>query len=190
MTTAGGLPGTYRVADSSRVEFSAAISAWVPIAYEDLIRTAHKYHAVTTYLELSNRVQDVSGIRTRVLLTNWIGKMLEAVAIQATANSEPPLTSLCVRQDGTIGPGYERAPKSVVDEPGEDIEFYAAHHRLLCYRKYADDLPADGGQAALTRAESERRARKAAQTRPSPPRALCPTCYTEMPASGRCDYCG
>lgn len=182
-------PGTYRVADNTRVDFASAVAAWTPIAYEELKRTAGRYHGVTTYLELSERVQDVSGVRTRMLLTNWIGKLLEAVAAQAAADGEPPLTSLCVRQDGTIGPGYERAPKSVDDEPGEDIEFYAARHRLLCYRKYAVDLPSDGGHAALTQAERQRRERKARQPEPDRPRVLCATCFTQLPAAGTCDYC-
>jgi hypothetical protein len=189
MTSPGAdTPGTYRTTDKSRVKFSVALAAWVPYAYAELIETARKYHAVIIYLELSEHVQERSGIRTRMLLTNWIGKLLEEVAILAKAKGEPPLTSLCVHQDGTIGPGYARAPKAVADVPGEDIEYYAAEHRLLCYRKYAADVPADGGQPALTRAEAERRARKTTQQPVRRP--LCPNCFTEVPASGRCDYCG
>lgn len=183
----GELPGTYRVADGSRVAFAEAVATWIPLAYDELIATAHRYHAVITYLELSEHVQEVSGIRTRTLLTNWIGKLLEEVARRAKASHEPPLTSLCVHQDGTIGPGYARAPKSTDDEPGDDIEVYAAEHRLLCYRKYAEDLPADGGRPALTRAESARRARKAAQVPARRP--VCPRCFTELPAAGHCAYC-
>jgi hypothetical protein len=123
-----------------------------------------------------------------MLLTNWIGKLLEEVARLAKEGGEPPLTSLCVHQDGTIGDGYARAPKSTPDEPGQDIELYAAEHRLLCYRKFADDLPTDGGKAALTAAESQRRARKAAKV-PARRPPVCPRCFTELPASGRCGYC-
>jgi hypothetical protein len=184
------LPGTYRIADESRVEFADALAAWIPLAHDELIDTARKYHAVTTYLELSERVQESSGVRTRTLLTNWIGKLLEAVALCAKADGEPPLTALCVRQDGTIGPGYARAPKSVVDEPGADIEYYAAEHRLLCYRKFAEDLPADGGRPELTKAEVDRRQWKATRAKEQAPPALCLTCHTALPATGRCDYCG
>jgi len=187
VATSSELPGTFRIADGSRVAFSDAMAAWIPLANDELVATARRYGAVITYLELSERVQEVSGVRTRTLLTNWIGKMLEEVARQAKGNGEPPLTALCVHQDGTIGPGYARAPKSTIDEPGEDIEYFAAEHRLLCYRKFAWDLPADGGQPALTRAEYERRARRSAQ-RPVP-RPVCPTCFTELPSSVRCDYC-
>lgn len=131
-------------------------------------------------------VQDRAGIRTRQLLTNWIGRLLEEVAILAKKNGELPLTSHCVHQDGTIGEGYARAPKSVVDMPGEDI--YAAKHRLLCYRQYATDLPPDGGVPALTKAVAERRARKFSHYPVSP--QLCPTCFMTLPATGACDYCG
>ena len=180
-------PGTYRVADGSRVAFPDALAVWVPLARRELIATAGKYHAVVTYLELSERVQEQSGVRTRSLLTNWIGKLLEEVARRAAAGDEPPLTSLCVRQDGTIGPGYARAPKSIAEDPGEDIEIYAAAHRLLCYRKHAADLPPDGGQPALTKAEAHRRASKA--TREERPATLCPGCFTVLPVSGACTYC-
>lgn len=182
------LPGTYRVVDEVRVEFADALTAWAPVARDELVATARTYRAVTTYLELSERVQEVSGIRTRMLLANWIGKLLERVAQDAKDLGEPPLTSLCVHQDGTIGPGYAQAPKSLDEEPGDDIEYDAARHRLLCYQKYARDLPADGGQPALTRAESDRRARGATERR-AQPRPSCPTCFTELPATGRCDYC-
>ncbi|MFD6029081.1 hypothetical protein ACFWE5_00085 [Cellulosimicrobium funkei] len=186
-TTEAPLPGTYRVADESPVRFADAMDAWMPLAYEELIATARRYHAVVTYLELSEHVQARSGIRTRALLTNWIGKLLEGVAVRATANGEPPLTALCVRQDGTIGPGYARAPKSVVGEPGNDIEQYAAEHRLLCYQKFAGDLPPDGGMPALTRAEAERRARLRAKEPARRP--ACSSCFTTLPSTGVCDYC-
>lgn len=187
ISTPNGLPGTYRVADGSMVAFSEAITAWIPLAYDELVATARRYGAVITYLELSERVQEVSGIRTRSLLTNWIGKLLEEVALKAKDNGEPPLTSLCVHQDGTIGPGYARAPKSTPDEPGEDIEYFAAEHRLLCYQKYAEDLPADRGRPTLTKAEYERRARRSAIEPVQRP--VCLACFTELPASGHCDYC-
>ncbi|MBN9100107.1 MULTISPECIES: hypothetical protein [unclassified Pseudonocardia] len=118
---------------------------------------------------------------------NWIGKLLEEVARRAKANREPPLTSLCVHQDGTIGSGYAHAPKITTDEPAEDIEFYAAEHRLMCYQKYADDLPADGGKPALTKSEHERRARQVIQEPVQRPK--CPRCFTELPTSENCDYC-
>ncbi len=164
------------------------MAAWVPIAHEILLATAKRYHSVITYGELSEEVQERSGIRTRMLLANWIGKLLENVAIEAKHRSEPPLTSLCVHQDGSIGEGYARAPKSVPGPIGDDIEAAAADHRLLCYRAYAVDLPGDGGVAALTAQVVARRARVAPRD-PSPP-AACPNCRMTVPATGVCDECG
>lgn len=92
---------------------------------------------------------------------------------------------MCVRQDGTIGDGYATAPKSVADEPGDDIEFYAATHRLLCYRAYADDVPADGGEPAVTAQEAGR----ATKAQPAPKPAICPVHFVALPATGRCDDC-
>lgn len=183
-------PGTYRVADLSRVEFADALAAWIPLAHEQLLATARCYNAVIKYKQLGDHVQERSGIRTRMLLTNWIGKLLEEVAILAKASGEPPLTSLCVRQDGTIGDGYARAPKSVTGTPGDDIEVYAAEHRLLCYRVYeAVGLPADGGRPELTAEVAEHRAVARRVANKAAPRPRCQTCNTEVPASGNCDYC-
>jgi hypothetical protein len=185
--TSVDLPATYRAADGARVEFADALPVWTPLAYEELLTTAASYGGVVTYKELGEHVQEASGIRTRSLLTNWMVKLLEAVANLAKSKGAPPLTSLCVRQDGTVRPGYAQAPRSVIDEPGEDIELYAAQHRLLCYREFARDLPADGGRPALTLLESARRQRVAAQT--PVVRAMCPIHFTEISALGRCDSC-
>lgn len=181
-------PGIYRQEDNSPVSQPDALRAWASVALHELIRTAQKYDSVVTYKELALLVQDASGIKTRVLITHWIGKLLEEVAILARDTGEPPLTSLCVHQDGTIGEGYARAPKSVADRPGEDIEFYAAEHRLLCYQKYAKDLPSDGGQPNLTPAERARRLRRLGPA--STPSIACPNCFVTLPATNVCDGCG
>lgn len=181
------LPGTYREADGKRIDFTDALATWIPLAHEKLIATARTYHAYITYRELADHVQQASGIRTRSMLQNWIGRLLEEVATRAKEYDEPPLTSLCVHHDGTIGDGYARAPKSVPDTPTEDIEHYAARHRLLCYRKYAEDLPENGGAPALTKEVSQRRARKANTAPPGPP--ICPIHHMELSVSGNCDYC-
>lgn len=180
-------PGTYRVSDHSPVEFSEALELWVPLAYNSLIATARRYNRWTTYLELTEHVQQVSGIRTRMLIGNWSGKLLERVAQLAADRGEVPLTSLCVHQDGTIGVGYMRAPKAVEVDPAADVDEIAAAHRLLCYTKYATDLPADGGKPALTPKVAEARARREAMSRP--PAKLCPDHFIELSATGVCSFC-
>ena len=112
--------------------------------------------------------------------------MLERVAQLAADSDDVPLTSLCVHQDGTIGVGYLRAPKSVDVDPTDDVDELAAAHRLLCYRKYATDLPPDGGKPALTPKLVEARARRMA-TRPAA--KLCPVHFLELSATGVCSLC-
>lgn len=180
-------PGTYRISDDSGVQFSEAMNLWVPLAYDWLIGTARRYNGWTTYLELTEHVQQVSGVRTRMLIGNWSGKLLERVAQLAANSGEVPLTSLCVHQDGTIGVGYARAPKSVDVDLAADVDELAAAHRLLCYRKYASDLPADGGKAELTPKLAEARSRRVTTSRP--PARLCPAHFIELSVTGVCSLC-
>ncbi|WP_147233207.1 MULTISPECIES: hypothetical protein [Brevibacterium] len=179
--------GTYFEASGTKAKFSDALSAWVPIAYEILVQTASTYNQTLTYKDLTEAVQSRSGIRTKMLISNWSGDLLEQVARRAAAEGEPPLTSLCVHQDGTIGDGYRQAPKSVSSDPDIDVEDLAAQHRLLCYQRYSSDLPADGGEPTLTRqvAEVSSRARLSATKR----RDVCPIHFVELPSTGICDDC-
>lgn len=181
-------PGIYRQADNSPVSQAEALKLWAAVAFDELVRIAHNYDAIVTYKELALQVQEVSGVRTRVLITHWIGKLLEEVATLARDAGEPPLTSLCVHQDGTIGEGYARAPKFVADYSSDDIEFYAAEHRFLCYQKHAKDLPLDGGKPNLTPAERARRARRSVSA--SPADITCANCFIALPATNICDECG
>lgn len=187
MSTEGTTPGIYRVSDESVVALSDARAEWGAAAYTILVDTARTYRAVITYKEMAEEVQERTGIRTRMLLTNWIGGVLEVAAVSASSKGEPPLTSLCVKQDGTVGPGYAKAPKAIDDVPGEDIQTYAAAHRLLCYQKYARDLPADGGRPALTVQEQARRDQAERAEKAVEP--VCPSCFVRLPATGVCDYC-
>jgi hypothetical protein len=180
-------PGTFRLSDGSNVEFAQALELWMPLAYDALIETAPRYNRWTTYLQLTEHVQQVSGVRTRMLIGNWSGKLLERVAKLAADRGDVPLTSLCVHQDGTIGVGYMRAPKSVAVDPAVDVDELAAAHRLLCYKKYATDLPADGGKPALTPKVAEARARRRVQSRPAA--KLCPKHFIELSATGECSLC-
>ena len=80
-----------------------------------------------------------------------------------------------------------RAPKSVDVDPAADVDELAADHRLLCYKKYAVDLPADGGKPALTPKVAEARARRTMQSRPTA--KLCPKHFMELSTTGECSLC-
>lgn len=179
--------GTYFVADGAKAEFAHALEAWVPIAHEVLIKVAGEYNGTMTYLELTDVVQERSGIRTKMLIGNWSGKLLERVAQRAAHAGEPPLTSLCVHQDGTIGDGYTRAPKSVPSDDETDVDDLAAQHRLLCYRHYAVDLPADGGVPTLTPQVAVARSLQKKGPRKQP--EICQIHFMEKSAAGVCGQC-
>lgn len=105
---------------------------------------------------------------------------------------DPPLTSLVVHaHDGKVGDGYKAVLEIVGGPPIADElarERHAAEARLTCYRRFSTDLPADGGtpalspklQAAVERSRQPERA----------PRASCPRCHLQLPATGVCDSCG
>lgn len=210
MTDETRAPNTYRVSDGTAVWFNTALDAWIPLAYDELLALATTYRAVVVHEDLAERVQELSGIATRVEVSTLMAKLLEGVAILAKAQGYPPLTALCVRQNGSIAPGYAKLPKSVPDDAA-DAEANAAKHRLLCYQRYAKDLPEDGGRPGP--AFAKQRAVRASSSRPTTPRPttprtttqrpaklaavvpepvrpkLCPVHFTELPISGRCDEC-
>jgi hypothetical protein len=179
-------PGTWSVATGQAVKWSEAVRGWSTAATPVLLEVANAYEKVITYSELGNAVQAATGVRTRSLLTNWIGQVLEQVAVDCAARDEVLLTALCVRQDGTVGPGFASALSHFMEgvRP-DDLELYAAEVRLKCYRKYATDLPADGGRPKLTPQETARRRASAPQPLP----ALCAVHHTALPSSGQCDDC-
>ncbi|MDL5486016.1 HNH endonuclease [Microbacterium wangruii] len=136
--------------DGTEVPQATALQEWVDAAYQQLKDVATEYNQVISYKALALHIQDTTGIATKQLIMNWIGKVLEIVAQRAADAKEPPLTSLCTHADGTIGDGYDRAPKFAPPSTTSDIEEVAAEHRLLCYRRYATRLPEDGGTPTLT----------------------------------------
>lgn len=121
-------------------------------------------------------VQVETDLRTKMLVPNWIGRVLEIVAEEAANSGEPPLTSLCLHADGTIGEGYARAPKSKQASTADDIEVRAAEDRLLCYQRFAADLPRDGRTPTLApQVELRRRESNASGDAPAWPDRLIGT---------------
>lgn len=150
--------------DGTPVPQTDALIAWADVAYDELKCVSRTYNRVINYAELRDVVQGVTGVSTNMLLQNWIGRVLEIAAQRAADAQEPPLTSLCVRGDGTIGEGYERAPRFAPPGETSDVERLAAKDRLLCYQRFATDLPEDGGTPTFT-PELELRRRKARDDR-------------------------
>jgi len=167
-------------ANRTFVSNSDALTAWTPLARDVLLETAHGYHATIGADALAQAVQTRSGIVADQPVDTWIGKLLDRVALDAEKRGEPPLAALCPRSDD-----------SAAD----------ATARLACYRAYADDLPADGGQPGIifhvaparrpratgTRAPAERRpVTPANQLR----EVTCTSCWMIVPARETCTSCG
>jgi hypothetical protein len=187
VTNSTQLPGTYRESDGSPVTFSTAVRAWQAAARQTLESVAHHYHGVITYKALAEAVQNSTGIRTRMLLANWIGRVLGAVSADCHRLDEPMLSALCVYADGGVGPGYAEAVIERYGGPApEDLDRHSAEERLRCYRHFGAPLPPDGGVPALTPQVAARR-RRARHT--ASPKRLCSTCNMQLPLSGQCDFC-
>lgn len=176
------------------VGVNEARAPWAEAAVEVLTAVASHYHAVITYDALAEQIQSRTGLRTRSQPRNWIGSVLGQVVASCRSAGLPPLTSLVAhRPDG-----------------GLDLDESTISARLACYRRYADDVPADVIAQADARAQAERlaaeeqvrqqvdkpkqqRARRTVSRtppRPEPAPAICPTCFMQLPASGVCDTCG
>jgi len=175
--------GFYREVDDSPVSQAEAIKTWAPIAIDELRATACVYDSVVTYKELALRVQEVSGVRTTQLIMHWIGRLLDEVQRIAEDRGEPPLSALCVRADGTVGDGY--GGEGVTDATRELL---AAEERLACYRRYATDLPEDGGTPNIAPVAARRK--RTPTPAPERPAVTCPNCFVVVPATNTCGVCG
>lgn len=173
------------------------LKAWVPVGYRVLQETAARYDAFITSGDLAARVQEESG-RSGGARPTWVGQLLELVAMQAARTGDAPLASLCVQSDLGVGDRYSRilaASGSSVASTA-DLEQRAAEDRLECYRRYATDLPEDGGRPRVplrtprARTSTSPAAPRRAKTPERPAPAVCPTCFMQLPATGICDTCG
>lgn len=192
----------------------AARATWALSARDDLIATAQEYHAVLSYSELADSVQERTGIHTAQSMRYWIGDVLFRVAKDCAARGEPNLASLCLTAAGKAGEVYVTAMAETRGVRVDDPEGHAAHERLDCYRHFGAELPEGGGEPDLptpqapaprrptagsaSRTPATRASRTSkASTPTSVPAAraaerepaICPGCWTALPASGICDYC-
>lgn len=201
--------------DAAEVGHSAARAAWAEAARPVLVEAAGRYRATLTWKQLSTAVQASTDITTGQPVAKWIGDVLARVTEECQANGEPLLSSLCVSMQGSVGDAYAVAVEHARGEHIADPDEHAAEERLACYRHWqAAGLPRDGGTPLRTAHFKTARkapapkaaarvpgARKATTSRPrkapaaaapvveEKPIPLCPKCFTQVPASGVCDYC-
>lgn len=175
----------------SEVGAEVAGLAWAHAARLELIETARRYRSVTTYKDLSARVQQQTGIETRQVLQHWVGDVLLRVARDCAVRGEPNLASLCVNAAGSVGEKYRPTASGLTGTAPEASDDHAAEARLECYRYFgAPDLPADGGIPALTVKLAATRSRNRRNAHEARVIRTCPTCHLAVPATGVCDTCG
>ncbi len=182
------LEATLLTEEDVEVPIGEATEQWAVHARQALISTAGRYHAYITYAELAKIVQHETGVVTTLPMHQWLGAVLGAVADDCAKRGEPPLTALCVRENETVGPAYRQGLVRSGQPVPEDLDEHAAESRLECYRYFGAEIPKGGGRAALTRKVYDAR-RRVARLNPAPA-AVCPTCFTQLPFTGRCDACG
>ncbi len=194
--------------DGTAVDPADALEAWSRAARPVLVQVARRYGALMAPSDLAAEVQALSGIRTREPASAWIDDVLGAVALECGARGEPVLSAFCVGSDGRIGDCYADVVTTLEGSRPRDIEMHAATQRLEAHRYHGATLPVDGGRPALppqlaaqrasaskpssTRTPAKRAKAPAAPRKhknPERPRAVCPTCFLELPATGRCDNC-
>lgn len=182
-------PTTWQTADGSEVAFNDAMALWTSVAYDVLRETAGRYNAYVTYSDLAKTVQAQSGMQTRLLTRNWIGKVLSAIAERCASANERQLTSLCVKTaDETVGEGYTKVFELSGEPVPEDLQLHAAEARFECYQFYGATIPR-GGKATLTPKVARVREQAAAKRRDETPPVLCPKCFVQVPLTGNCDGC-
>ena len=186
-------PGTYRVATEQAVEWPDAVDAWADAARPVLERLARKYGSMITYGDLAEEIQTTTGIRTSMLLPNWIGQVLGRVVHSQPAD-EPALTSLVIDASGYTGKGYAEVIRRRHGAEVHTLEDHAANERLRCHVYFgATNIPPSGGRpiyAPSGRKPQTAQRSKAAAAPQTPPPAVCPTCFVQLPQSGECDSCG
>lgn len=205
VVTADSTPHTR---DAAQVGSSLARAAWAEAARPVLLTVAGRYRATLSHKELAAAVQEAAGITTTQPMHQWIGDVLGRVTDECQSRGEPSLSALCVSAQGSVGQGYAEAVEHARGTRPNDPDDHAAQERLSCYQHWqAAGLPRDGGTPLRTahftlarKAGAKKPAarvsapRKTSVQRPSPALEqksipLCPRCFTQVPASGVCDYC-
>ena len=198
----------YRRDDRTVVDDAAARETWTRAARPVLVQVARRYGSLMKPSDLAEEVQGVTGVRTRAAAEEWIDDVLDAVDVDCVSRDEPVLSSFCIDADGRVGDRYRRLVAGL-DPSVTDVEMHAATQRLEAHRYHGAIVPVDGGKPALppqlaklrasaprataTRARTPRAAKPAAPRKAKKPelaeRPVCPTCFLQLPATGRCDNC-
>lgn len=183
-------PGTWHESQpTKKVDWTEATNAWAEATLPELEQIASVFGGSITYEDLAAAIQERTGYRTKMLLANWIGQVLEVVLRRTLREGLPPLTALVVRKEtGGVGDGYynRNHPQGTISDKAL-LQRIAAEDRLACYRAYAPSVPED----AVPKMTDLYVQRHSLMGKPKieRPEHVCPTCHLVLPLSGRCDTC-
>ncbi len=197
----------FRVDGHVEVDDAAALEAWSRAARPTLVQVARRYGSLTAPDDLAEAVQVLSGVRSHEPADVWIDDVLDAVDTECVTRNEALLSAFCIQADGHVGERYRQRVATLERSAPADIEMHAAKQRLAAHQYHGAVLPVDGGQPTLprhlvrvrasatktstrTRTPRTRVAAPPKPKKPDPPkRPVCPTCFLQLPVTGRCDNC-
>ncbi|WP_245567312.1 hypothetical protein [Nocardia vinacea] len=184
--------GAWRAGDGVPVTLREATVAWAFAAHAELSEIATGYGNFITVEELAERVQETSGVHTGAPTQTWMEAILRKVARRCHNAGEPPLTSLCVQENHTVGDTYKYVLELAGLPVPKDRELHASYARWQCYEHYGATMPAELTAPPLTPKVAGRRSASSTpqEAKPEPARAaVCDQCFIQLPASGICQYC-
>jgi hypothetical protein len=201
----------FRGEDGTPVDAAVARDEWTRAARRYLVTVARRYGALTTPNDVAEEAQAGSGIRTKDAPETWVGDVIDEVGVECATRNEPLLSAFCIGPEGRIGERYRQVLVMLERPVPADLEMDAAKQRLDAHEYHGATMPVDPRPAlppalakarasapkprsGATRAPSTPRVRKpAAPRKPKkpepPPRAVCPTCFLQLHATGNCDNC-
>ncbi len=204
--------GYWRETDGSAISRETAMRAWRKVAHLHLSELAGTAHATLTQDELATHVQERTGIHTSIATGRWMAPLLTATAQLCRERREPPLTTLVVQANGTVGPAYDVVLQLQLLPPIDDPrarEEHAARARIECHQWAGVPEPEGGwvprrpvtagpravaartprARSASAGSDGGRPKQPARRAAPEPALAICPGCFLALPATGVCGTC-
>ncbi|RDB49383.1 hypothetical protein DVB87_03040, partial [Tsukamurella tyrosinosolvens] len=139
----------WRTANELSVPFSEALDLWAETAHAALVELAGRYGSFISFAELAARAQADAGVATRAPVRLWVAALQRRVTDRCQAAGEPPLVSLMVAHDQTVGEGYAYAVAAADLPVPENLDQHAAAARFACYLHFGATVPA-GAAPQLT----------------------------------------
>lgn len=161
----------WRTANELSVPFSEALDLWAETAHAALVELAGRYGSFISFAELAARAQADAGVATRAPVRLWVAALQRRVTDRCQAAGEPPLVSLMVAHDQTVGEGYAYAVAAADLPVPENLDQHAAAARFACYLHFGATVPAGAAPQLTPKLEEARRAAAARVARGKPAKA-------------------